>query len=194
MKLHTSRKKEQLLALKRGDKAAFKWLFTMYEKKLYAFIFSIAKSDYVAEEILQEVFIKLWMKRETLDSAKSLDAFIFKIARNMTYNYLRGVASQEALKRELWKNIVHNKEQEDDKVLLENYEKIVSTILKDIPPQKRNVFILSKQQGKSNQEIADLLGISPKTVKNHLWKTLQIIREQAKPHLQKIHSFILFLL
>ncbi|MEG3655866.1 RNA polymerase sigma-70 factor [Arenibacter palladensis] len=187
---------DQLIAsLKKGNKVAFKTIFELYEKRLYYFIHSITKSDYASEEILQEVFIKIWLKKESLDVRHSFDAFLFTIAKNSTYNYLRSIASQESLKKEYYKNINSLNEETENSILLAEYEDLVNDILENIPTQKRSIFILSKQQGKSNEEIADLLGITQKTVKNHLWKTLQIIRTELKPHMaDTIYFFLISLL
>ncbi|KQC28692.1 RNA polymerase sigma factor [Flagellimonas eckloniae] len=184
MKKPLSNSNNTLLALKRGEKSAFKSIFDQYEKGLYSFIVSITKSGYVAEEILQEVFIKIWTNRKTLDCTRSFDSYIYTVARNHTYNYLRKVANQESLKQEVWRNLEHSNHQTENMILSVEYDVILSDILEGLPLQKRSVFILSKQQGKSNQEIADLLNISPKTVKNHLWETLRLIKKQLRPHLQ----------
>lgn len=172
-----------LASLKKGNRAAFEAIFDLYENRLYYFVFSITKSEYATEEILQEVFIKIWTKKETIDPKRSFESFIFTIAKNLTYNYLRNIANQQSLKEEYWKNISSLNEETKDSILLAEYEDIVQDILQQIPTQKRSIYILSKQQGKSNKEIADLLGITQKTVKNHLWKTLQIIRAQLEPHI-----------
>jgi len=186
----------QLLAsLIKGNRAAFKAVFELYEKRLYYFIHSITKSDYATEEILQEVFIKIWTKKETIDLEYSFDAFLFTIAKNSTYNYLRSIANQESLKKEYWKNISFLNEETENTILLGEYEDIVNDILQQIPTQKRSIFVLSKQQGKSNEEIANLLGITQKTVKNHLWKTLQIIRTGLKPYMaDSLYFFLISLL
>ena len=194
MKESSANLEQLLLSLKKGDKIAFKTIFKLYRPKLYYFVFSIAKSDYVTEEILQEVFITVWTKRKTIDVSSSFNSFVYTIAKNATYNHLRSIANRESLKQELWKNLSHIHDQTQNAILLAEYQDIVNDILENIPTQKRSIFVLSKQQGKSNQEIADLLGISPKTVKNHLWKTLQIIREQLQPHLVDTIGVILILL
>lgn len=168
--------------LRGGSRPDFRTIFNLYEKRLYAFVFSITKSHYSTEELLQEIFIKLWQKREEIDTSKSFNAFIYTIARNLTYNYLRKIANQENLKQELWKNISCINDVEDQLIFSE-YEDILEDILANLPQKKRSVFILSRQEGKSNQEIADLLGISQKTVKNHLWQTLKLIKTQLQPHL-----------
>ena len=181
-----------LASLKKGNRAAFEAIFDLYENRLYYFVFSITKSEYATEEILQEVFIKIWTKKETIDPNRSFESFIFTIAKNLTYNYLRNIANQQSLKEEYWKNISSLNEETKDSILLAEYEDIVHDILQQIPTQKRSIYILSKQQGKSNKEIADLLGITQKTVKNHLWKTLQIIRTQLEPHITDSVYAILF--
>jgi RNA polymerase sigma-70 factor (ECF subfamily) len=187
---------DQLIAsLIKGNRSAFKTIFELYEKRLYYFLYSITKSDYASEEILQEVFIKIWTKKETIDVSQSFDAFIFTIARNSAYNYLRSIACQESLKKEYYKNISSVNEETENSILLAEYEDLVNDILENIPTQKRSIFILSKQQGKSNEEIANLLGITQKTVKNHLWKTLQIIRTELKPHMiDTVYFFLTILL
>lgn len=182
-----------LLSLKNGSRIAFKSIFDLYQKRVYHFVFTITKSEYVAEEIVQEVFIRIWTKRETLDLNHSFEAFLFTIARNLTYNHLRSIANQESLKEEFWKNISDLSKQTEDCLLLKEYENLVEDILQNIPTQKRSIFILSRKQGKTNQEIAELLGISPKTVKNHLWATLKTIRTQLEPHLESVYCLLILL-
>src|SRR5690554_4373530 len=184
---------EQLLfSLKKGDRTAFRAIFGLYQGRVYHFVHSLTKSDYITEEIVQEVFIRIWTKRETLKVGYSFEAFLFTIARNLTYNHLRSIANQQSLKEEFWKNISYLSKQTEDTILLAEYETLVEDILQNIPTQKRSIFILSRQQGKSNQEIADLLGISQKTVKNHLWATLQIIKRQLGPHLESVYCLLIF--
>ncbi|MEE9363309.1 MAG: RNA polymerase sigma-70 factor [Cellulophaga sp.] len=182
-----------LISLRNGDKKAFKIIFDMYQKKLFYFVFSITKSEYATEEILQEVFIKIWTLRETIDPTQSFSSFIHTIARNLTYNHLRSVASRKSLKMELWKNLTYLSEQTKNSILYNEYQAIVDDIVSSLPKQKRSIFILSKKEGKSNQEIADLLGITPKTVKNHLWKTLQTIKIQLQPHIDTITTVLILI-
>ncbi len=172
--------------LKNGDKYAFKVIFDSYHKRLYPFVFSMTKSSPATEDILQEVFLKIWLHRETLDSQNSLSPYIFTIARNLTYNYLRSVANNEQLKRQMWENLSVLDRKTENLLQFKEYENILSAILTKLPEQKMKIFILSKRQGKSNQEIAELLEISPKTVKNHLWKALQLIRVQLQPYIAHV--------
>lgn len=181
---------ELVKGLKEGDTASFKRIFLLFEQKLHRFAFSITKSEYISEEIVQEVFVKVWEKREMLDISRSFDSYIFTMTRNLTYNYLRDASRRQSIRNELWSNIASQQQQSqgclngaDSDLILEEYEKIVEDIVQSLPQQKRSIYQLSRQQGKSNSEIADILGISPKTVKNHLWKTMRMIRVQLKPYL-----------
>ena len=186
---------ELLSLMKEGNEGAFQKIFNAYHHKLYNFVFSFVKSDFVAKDILQEVFIKVWVKRSTIDLSTSFDSFMYTVARNQTYNHLRKIANQDSLKSEVWKNIRHYSHQTEDSILLSEYNDIIDDILDNLPVKKRSIYILSRVQGKSNQEIAELLNISQKTVKNHLWKTLQLIKTQLQPYLSDtlIPIFILFL-
>ena len=181
-------KKNVVVSLKKGNKKAFNIVFNFYQKKLYYFIYTITKSKYNTEEILQSVFIKIWDKRAVIDTSKSFDSFVFTIAKHLTYNHLRAIANRESLKQEVWQNVTHISKQTENDLIFSEYTDIVYDILSGIPKQKRSIYILSKEEGRTNQEIADLLGISKKTVKNHLWETLKVIRKQLQPH---INIFIL---
>lgn len=191
MKAFEDDKIELLQSLKNGDRTAFNIIFNKYQKKLYYFIFSITKSKYNTEEILQSVFIKIWTNKESINLSKSFDSYVFTIAKNLTYNHLRTISNRESLRLELWQTISFSTKQTDDELLFSEYESIVNDILEGIPKQKRSIYVLSREEGKSNQEIAELLGITQKTVKNHLWKTLQTIKEQLKPYIKVVVFFFL---
>lgn len=181
--------------LKAGNPRAFREIFMLFEKRLYFFVFSITKSEYIAEEIIQEVFIRIWTQRATLDTDRSFDSFIFTITRNLTYNYLRDASRRQAVRDELWINITTQHEQVETDLIFAEYKDIVDNIVRNLPKQKRSIYQLSRQQGKSHTEIADMLGISPKTVKNHLWNTMSTIRSQLKPYLEdSIRLLIYFLM
>ena len=179
-------------SLKGGNPHAFKQVFLLYEKRLYYFVFSITKSEYIAEEILQEVFIKIWTQRSTLDVDRSFESFIFTIARNLTYNYLRDASRRASIRNEFWSNVESQHQQVEADLIFEEYKDIVEDIVLNLPRQKRSIYQLSRKQGKSNSEIAAILGISPKTVKNHLWNTMSTIRSQLKPYLEDTIRVVIY--
>lgn len=179
-------------SLKAGNPHAFKRVFLLYEKRLYYFVYSITKSEYIAEEILQEVFIKIWTRRASLDMDRSFESFIFTMTRNLTYNYLRDASRRESIRNELWSNVEAQHQWVEADLIFEEYKDIVEDIVRTLPRQKRSIYQLSRQEGKSNSEIAEMLGISPKTVKNHLWNTMSTIRSQLKPYLDDTLRLVIY--
>lgn len=173
-------------SLREGNSCAYKIVYDRYQRQVYFFVYAITKSAYAAEEIVQEVFIKIWMIRESLQPDRSFEAFLFAVVRHLSYNYLRTVTNSRSLKEELRKNLTHFTRYTEDVILLMEYETLLEDILTRIPKQKRHIFMLSKRQGKSNQDITNLLSFSSKTVKNHLWAILQTIRRQLHPYLASV--------
>ncbi|UGU14906.1 RNA polymerase sigma-70 factor [Sinomicrobium kalidii] len=176
-----------------GDRAAFRAIFELMEQRLHAFVFSYTKSDYIAEEIVQEVFIKIWERRAEIKLRGSFSSLLYTMAKNRTLNYLRNASQRAAIRDELWKNISRLQEDTEAEVILSEYRQILDDIVEHLPQKKRSIYIMSREEGKTNAEIADILGISPKTVKNHLWKTFETIKIQLRPHLENTIK-LLFLL
>src|SRR5699024_12873621 len=102
-------------SLKAGNPLAFRQVYMLFEKRVFGFVYSITKSEYVSEEIVQEVFIRIWSQRETLDPERAFDSYIFTVARNLTYNYLRDASRRESIRNELWANVsaLHRKVESD---------------------------------------------------------------------------------
>lgn len=185
--------KELLKGFSKGDRAAFRAIFELMEPRLHGFVFSYTKSDYIAEEIVQEIFIKIWERREEIKLSGSFSAFLYTMARNRTLNYLRNASQRAVIRDELWKNVSLLQEDTEAKMIFSEYREIVDDIIDHLPRKKRSIYIMSREEGKTNAEIADILGISPKTVKNHLWKIFETIKIQLRPHLENTIK-LLFLL
>ncbi|WP_461534217.1 RNA polymerase sigma-70 factor [Sinomicrobium sp.] len=176
---------ELIKGIKRGDRIAFGRLFILMRKKLYFFVLSYTKSGYAADEIVQEVFIRIWQKREKIKPA-TFYTLIFVMARNLTYNYLRDTMRRETAREELWEAVTKSKShnQTETQLYYKEYCAIVGDIVNQLPVQKRKIYRLSREQGKSNAEIAAILGITTKTVKNHLWKTMTVIKRGIRPFME----------
>lgn len=169
--------------LAEGDIQAFQEIFYRYEKQLKYYAFRLTKSRFIVEEIIQEVFIKVWENSSKIDPDLGISAYLYRTVRNRAFNYLRDSMQHEDLALGLWQDILEAQTQADHNIISAEYENLIDQIIQGLPPQKRSIYELSRYEGKSNPEIAKLLGISTKTVENHLWKTLQIIKTRLKPHL-----------
>lgn len=160
----------------------FKRLFDSYKNRIYGYVLAIAHSPYTAEEITQEIFIKLWLCRDLLPEVENLDGYIFTIARNRTLNHLRKAAYDTRLLRELRELAMPQSNNVEERVLVTEYDQLLRDALSRLSPQRRLVFQLSRDRGLNHEEIAQQLHLSRNTVKNHLVEALRFIRSYLGQH------------
>ena len=170
--------KQQILSLKTcGDEAAFQELYHQWSSKLYGFVMKVSNGEkYLAEEIVQDVFITIWEKRETLDESKSFGNYLCTIAKSRLLNiykhrlvetmYAQVIATTKDIKTDYTSENV-------DITFLNDF---LSIIVEEMPDKRREVFKLSRIDGLSNKEIAEKLDISENTVEQHIRKALKHIR------------------
>ncbi len=160
------------------DEEAFQSLFETYKNRVYGYVLAISHSDYAAEELTQEIFIKLWLCRDILIHVDNLEGYIFAVARNKTLNHLRKATNDAQMLQELqsfMKPLPNNNT--DDKILSAENEKLLREAVTMLSPQRRLVYDLSRGQGLNHEQIANHLKLSRNTVKNHLVEALRFIRE-----------------
>ncbi|WP_347840584.1 RNA polymerase sigma-70 factor [uncultured Draconibacterium sp.] len=174
---NTKANTEQVKLLKKGDMAAFDTIYSAYCHKLYAFVLKYVKQEEDAEEIVQEVFVKIWESRGKIDSYMSFDAFLFTIAYNSSISLLRKRLSENK-SRDYLKSL--QKIEQVDSVIEEiQYKELhskVQDLLNQLTPRQKEIYELSREAGLTHKEIATKLGISENTVKNHLVTTLKFLR------------------
>lgn len=166
--------------LQNGNVAAFDSLFKVYSPKLYGFALKYFKNELDAEELVQEVFVKVWENRLTLKSELSFKSYLFTIALNQIRKHFNKKATSlrylESLQNE--PEFADNQTINDD-----NYETAlveINHIIERMPPRRREIFTKSKLEGKSSKEIAAELNISAGTVDNQVSEALRFIRTQLK--------------
>ncbi len=171
-----------IIRLADGDNAAFDELYHLYSKPVYLRLRFLVKDADVADELLQELFMRVWTYRANLDPQKSFRAYLFTIAQNLVYNYFRKLASDQALIRNLILNQVDYYLSGDE--LLENKEagQLLQKAIDQLSPQRRQVFQLCKLEGKSYEETGKIMGISIPTVNSHMTQSLQSIRSYLLKH------------
>lgn len=185
--------KSLLLQLKQGDYYAFTQLYHRYSLRLLGRIVRLVKSEEVAEELLQNLFVKIWEKREQIDPDKLLKPFLFTIAHNLVYDHFRKVAQNERFRHEFIQSYAEGyKHIEEELVYKQSEEKIMDAI-KSLPPQCQRVFVLFKIEGKSYAEICELLNISKSTVNNHLTKANALLKQNLSLYQYYILIAFLFL-
>ena len=168
--------KELVCRLSKGDKKAFDEIYGLFHKKIYSFCTTYGLPVEDAEEITQEVFVKLWINRKNIDSGRSLNAYLYKIGKNIIIDEFKKKIKAQATQVYQMSLIVpsNNVEEVMDYNDLKN---IVDETLLFLPERRREVFELSRNKGLSHKEIAEELGISVKTVENHLTLALNHFRE-----------------
>jgi len=158
------------------DEAAFRTIFDHYKAPFYSAAFKMTRSGSLAEEIVQEVFVKIWVKRKIIATAKRPADYIFTILHNCIYAQFRKLALEDKLKTTL----AQDSEESEDSIqllLLEKENKaILENIIDQMPPRQRLIYKLAKQEGWSREEIAKGLNISPNTVRNHLAAAIEFLR------------------
>jgi RNA polymerase sigma-70 factor (family 1) len=175
-KLSKCAENELILLLKENREQALKEIYLRYERKIFNYSFRFMQSEEVAGEITQEVFIKLWEYRAELDERFTLSPWLFRVTKNNILNHIRSAARLNAFKKEYTLSIDHTHNNTEEKIFLDEYLKMADRAIDKLPAQCRSVFTLSRTEGKTYAEIAEILGISKDTVRNQIIKSLKSIR------------------
>jgi len=169
--------------IKNGDIVCFELLYGKYSGKLYNYILRLSKGDfYLAEEIVQNVFIKIWEIRQHISTEGSFNSFVYTVGRNMFLNIVKS-----RIQEHLYHDYVVDHED-----LLENsvekeieykmLEEQINRLIELLPPARRNIYILSRVKNLPNKEIAVLLDISENTVESQLNKAAHFMRKNLIPY------------
>lgn len=176
--------KPLVIRLKRADAVAFKELYHKYVQKLYAFIIRTAKSPALAEDVVHDVFVTVWDKRDQIDPEQSFQAYLFTIARNRLLNFIKRRAHEEDIIEQIFSNtspIEHNKTNEQ--VLYNESNHLFHQAIEQLPPKRQKVFQLCHLEGLTYEEAADRMSITSSTVNTQMVKA----RKSIKEYLTKSH-------
>jgi len=169
--------KELLVQVSAGDEKAFKDLFARYYEQLYHYIFGFIKSKQVAEELVMDVFLKIWLGRDLITQIEKFDAFLFRVAHNKSIDFLRSVARDPKFKDLLWENIqLTNNIQSDSSILIQEYEAKLREAVSLLSPQRKKVYQMSREQDMTHDQIATQLILSKHTINNHIVEAQRFIR------------------
>jgi RNA polymerase sigma-70 factor (family 1) len=164
--------------LKDGNEFYFKQVFEQYHQKLYFFILNKTKSEYITEEVVQMAFAKLWQCRQTLHEEYTISTQLFRIATTILIDYLRKYNNKEAVTGRLdGVNIEKGVDSTNEKMSGAELQKRISEAVNDLPPVRKQVFEMSREQGMSYREIAETLSVSSRTVETHIYKALKQIKK-----------------
>lgn len=178
-------KDEHTLLIKaaNGDEAAFACLFYSHYQKILAFICRLTRSSATAEDIVQDVFVKIWEKREVLAGVDRFDAYVYVLCRNHTLNMLKRMAYERTKISELKAEMSLSSQR--DLAAVEDYYQLLDQAIEELPPQQQKVYILSRHKRLKYREIAQQMELSSETVKKYLKLATRSITGYLRTNIEK---------
>lgn len=165
---------EIIAALKAGNHAAFDAVFLSFYDKIKFFVGGFVRSQDTAEEITQELFMKVWDNRAALDPGKSFSSYMYTLARNASLNFIKHKYTESSYLSQL----PHDPQSESSEELIfaSEIQLLIDMSVAAMPEQRRKIYVMSRNEGISNDKIAQQLGVSKKTVENQLSLALKEIK------------------
>lgn len=176
--------------LREDDISAFDTLFHKYSKRLYKFALSLLKNEEDSRDIVQEVFFKIWNKRSAIDSTKSFKSFLFSISYNLIVDQLRLRVKDVDYREYLIKHFENGGYTGQDKIDFDDIVTKVRLAVDELPERRRKIYILSREAGLTNREIAAKMGITIKTVENQITLALKHLRKRLGREILPVLLFI----
>lgn len=181
-----------------GQNQSFDEIYLIYYPKLVRFCKEYILSEPDAENIVQDCFLYLWERKDTLRTINNINAFLFRLVKNKCIDHLRHRVTAEAKKEEIRSTYLKEFEYkllaissfDDSSLSDEDIEVIIYNAINRLPDKCREIFVLSKLKGLKYEEIASQLAISPNTVKNQVAIALQKMRKELKNHLPLLFFII----
>lgn len=172
---------KHLTQLRQSNLNSFQWLYSRYYKKVYYFCLSLSKSPLDAEEITADVFVTIWKRRATIEASGSLGPLLFKITRDLSWNYLKRIASKKRLQERFLQHYTTSGSQNGESdIIFREYLNIMDQVLHRLSPQQQKIFRLRYLKGKDLSQIASELNISKNTVRVHLTRSKRLVLDYLK--------------
>ena len=172
----------------RGDINSFERIFRLYHPRLVAFLVGLLHDEDEGRDMAQDIFMSLWENREKLSEVRSLSAYLFRMARFAVYNYYDHLNVESKYASEYLLNHVDDSFSEEEKIFARELSNAIDRVVDGLSDQRKRVYVMSRKENLSNDEIAEHLGISKRTVENHLSAVLAVLRKLI------VHSVVLYVL
>jgi RNA polymerase sigma-70 factor (family 1) len=168
--------RELLSQLRLGSEQAFEKIYKQYSARLYGNLLRLVKSDIEAQEILQDVFLKIWNSKKHINTEKSFRSWLFKIAENKVYDFFRKAARDKKKVAGLMSIASSVYLSVDELLKIDEKAAFLQKAIESLPPQRQQIFRFCKLEGKSYKEVSELLKISVSTISDHVVKATKTIR------------------
>lgn len=169
--------------LSQRNEQAFQKIFEKYRDDIYTYAKALLHSEEAAQEVVQEVFMRIWLKAEELDPDLNFKSFLFTMCRNLCFDSLRKLANSRKLSQELLhtSDTYHDSVQET--MLSEDYQQLRQQAIDKLPPKRKLIFQMSRDREMTYEEISKELGITISTVKSQMTKAIEHMRTHVKKRL-----------
>ncbi len=164
-----------LSQIQNGNKAAFEKLYDLYKVQVYNFCHSITKSKSDTEEVVQDIFLQIWKSKDQFQEIRSFNGFIYRIAKNITLNKIRKKVGEPSAYEKVEDSVIILNQTENE-ILYKEMQEILETAIEALPPKRQEIFRMSREEGLTNDEIAQRLSISIHTVKSQMTKALSYLK------------------
>lgn len=168
--------------LRRSDHRAFEKIFRSMYESLVRYTNHIVNDAEVSGDLVQDVFLRLWEMRQHVDPGKSVKSLLFRMVRNSAYNYQRDEKRREEILREDATLQTHSVALPDTLFTAQRLDDKLQLWIDGLPERQREALVLTRFEGLSHHEVAEVMGISPRTVNNHLVKALETLRDQIRAY------------
>lgn len=189
---HSDEKNIKLLC--KGEEQAFQSLYEKYHSHLYYFALKFLKSGALAEEVVHDVFLKIWENRKNLRADLNFKAYVFTICKNHIVNTLLRATKEREIKNKIAQHLTTSHNELEETVVYDDYMHLAYEAIHHLPPQRQLVFKLCREEGKTYAEIAETLNISTGTVRDHIVKAGKFIKSYLVKNARITISILLALL
>ena len=179
--------------LQEDSEYAFQLIYDKHRNRIYKTAIKFLKSPIIAQDVVQDVFLKLWFERASIDASKPLEAWLYTVAKNNILNKLRKIANDWKAIDNFSTHLLVKENESENKIIEGEYKKSLDLALSSLSDQQKTVFILSRYEKLTYNEIGQKMNISPLTVKTHLSRALYSIRKQFESS-GILSLFIIFLI
>jgi RNA polymerase sigma-70 factor (ECF subfamily) len=171
-----------LSALAKDQESSLEELYHYFYPRLYEFSRSFLKQEQDIDDILQEVFIRIWLNRKKIKDPATFDSYIFTITRNLLLNKLRSRLNHQKLNEEMRKLSVAKEYENIDLLQYQELKHRVEELIDQLPERQKEIFVLSRTEGMSHKEIANRMEITTKTVEYHISLAIKFLKEKLNGH------------
>lgn len=174
-----------------GDESTFTRLFNSHRDRVYSIAFKITHSASLAEEVAQDVFLIIWLRRDRLAEIQNFSAYLNVIIRNQIYKVLKQIAKRSDMISVTDNDLITEcRDESPDQIVVKEYNAVLQKAINRLPSRQKQVYKYIKEEGFKREEVAALLNLSPETIKYHLAEAMRNIRNFCRLYL---HVFILFI-